>query len=419
MKGSKYLSDILTSARIQKFQKGSINAITAWVGSGKTDFSMNVLHSTLPPDKHMLFLTDTCMNREQVLATFSNVQAYDKDWRKHMNRLSKITWGRYPFILKDNITVMNYAQVGAILYYGHEFDWGAFEYVVCDEIHNLVNYAKIKSKAKDIIPVNVHDITIDKINDTLATLPDVKIIGLSATPSNLWQRFSNVNYVLSDAEMADLYQFEVFNEKPYRDYVKVLRNIQQGEKGIIYFDRITALEAVEELLNVRNHVTASFWSLNNEDHPMTQAQKDVRRHIVEHQLIPPNIDILLINAACQTGVNIKNTDIDFMMVHSQNEDILTQVRGRLRHDLNLLHCLKMDNSIDVPCPVPAKYLNRVLMPSDTKAVYEEVRLMKPAPKNEIYRWGKVKDYLIANGHKIYQKTQGHGGKVKGWVIEKI
>lgn len=177
------------------------------------------------------------------------------------------------------------------------------------------------------------------------------------------------------------------------------------------------MEKAEAILQRSGHNTASFWSLKNEDHPMTQRQIDVREHIVNYHMIQSDVDILLINAACQTGVNIKNDDIDFMIVHSSNQNVITQVRGRLRDDLHTLYTYDIA-CLDFPNPVPIEYLNVPLTKEKTEAVCAEVRLMKPR-KNEHYQWGKTKDYLNENGYKVYKKSVGHGGVSKYWFIEKL
>ena len=414
--GSKHLAQVLSPTR---FVGGCINVVPAPVGSGKTYFSLEELPKHVQRGKYMLYITNTCMNREQILATARNTRSYSKKWREFINSNTKPfyphVWGTFkdPY---SYIVVLNYAQVGAILYYGHKFDWSKFEYIVCDELHNLINYKKIKPK-KGQVNTNFCDITIDKIKDTLCNHPNTKIIGLSATPDNICQEFSNINYILTDTELKTLYQYEVFNNWAYRDYVKILRAIPKGSKGIIYFDRITALKKVESILQQRGHNTASFWSLNNDDWIMTQRQIDVRQYIVQYQMIPQDVDILLINAACQTGVNMKNTDIEFMVVHSQDNNVITQVRGRLRHDLDTLYFFDK-NAIDTPNPIPVEYLNCPLTPVETAAVCDEVRLMR-AKGNEPYKWGKTKDYLLTNGYRVYKKSLGHGGLSKYWYIEKI
>jgi hypothetical protein len=260
------------------------------------------------------------------------------------------------------------------------------------------------------------DYTIAKIRDTLHNHPSVKIIGMTATPQKVYKFFRGHYWnVLEDYELNGLYRYQINHLWYYRDYMKVLRAIPLGSKGIIYFDHITALKKVEAALQAMGHKTASFWSLANQTHTMTSRQKSVQNCIINHQLIPPCVDILLINAAAQTGVNIKNTNIGFMMAHTSNEEILTQVRGRLRQDLNSFYFYKPDG-IDLPSPVPVSYLNRPLTATETADLCDIVRLMRPKG-NIPYKWGEVKEYLRRNGYSVTKTTKGHGGKTRAYVIK--
>lgn len=85
--------------------------------------------------------------------------------------------------------------------------------------------------------------------------------------------------------------------------------------------------------------------------------------------MPKYIDILLINAPCETGVNIKNNDIDFIIIHSENNDTITQVRGRLRNDLKQLY-LYSKYFVDIPNEVPQEYLNIKLTKNDLDMLCE-------------------------------------------------
>lgn len=411
MTGKYYLSDILNPSR---FKSGYINLIQAPVGSGKTNFALNELPKHALSNDYMLYITDSNMNREQILATYKNVCGYKKSWRDFLNSQTKPTirkgWGT----MASKITIMNYAQVAALINYGHTFDWSQFDYVVCDELHNLIYYKNIKQKSGSS---SILKYTIDKIQDTLLNHPHVKIIGMTATPTKVFESFSNVYTVLTPQEMSELKRYDIIN-KPwyYRDYVKVLRAIPQGRKGIIYFDHVGTIKDAEAILQERGHKTGSFWSIVNEDHPMTDYQKSVRQYIINNQMIPSDVDILLINASAQTGVNIKNTDITFMIIHAaEGSDTLIQARGRLRNDLNNLYYYDKD-SVDMPSPVPIEYLNRKITVAEMKQVCAEVRFMKPKG-NDYYKTEKVVEYLNQHGYKIDKTTIGHSGKQRGYYIE--
>jgi len=405
MKGEKYLSEIgLTPDR---FKKGKVNIIECPTGAGKTHFSFNELPRFTESNYCILYITDTRMNREQILAGNDNTVDYDKSWRELINetpkekivKLHKNAWGSHADI---KITIMTYAKVGAVLHYGHPFDWSKFDYVVCDELQNLIKWQNIRAKNEDGKPlaVNILELTQKKIEQTLYS-SDTIIIALTATPDKVKKAFENCFDVLTPHEYGSLYQYENTETIYYRDCVKVLEDIPQGKRGIIFFYQISQLKRAESILSQAGHKTASIWSIENKDHPMSERQLEIRRHIIHNQKIPHGIDILLINSACETGVNIKNDDIDFVMVQSMDEDTITQARGRLRGDLSQLY-LYSNLIYDTQRPVPEKYLNRPLTAEEKKALCEEIRYL--SPKNQPYMWVKVKPYLEINGYKITDKT---------------
>jgi len=423
MTGKYFLSDILHPSR---FKQGFINLIKAPVGSGKTHFALNELPKHAINNDYMLFITDTNMNRDQIISTFDNACEYDKSWREFLNNQPKPKidkrWGTWR--CNSKITVMNYAQVAALFFYGHKFDWSKFDYIVCDELHNLIYYRNIKPRNSTTAnqgnaTASILDLTIAKIEETLILNPHVIVLGMTATPKVVLKSFPRVYDVLTPQEFDDLYRYDVINKWYYRDYVKVLQAIPIGKKGIIYFDRISTnvgIKKAESILVGLGHKTGSFWSMRNKDHTMTQRQLDVRQYIVDNQMIPPDVDILLINAACQTGVNIKNKDVTFMVIHAPDgSDTLTQAKGRLRNDLQNLYYYKSDG-IDYPNPVPVRFLNCKFPAEKTKELCAEIRYMKPKG-NEHYQWEYTKKYLEQKGYKVTKTTMGHGGKQRAWFIE--
>ena len=53
-------------------------------------------------------------------------------------------------------------------------------------------------------------------------------------------------------------------------------------------------------------------------------------------------NVLIINRATESGVNIRDLKIQFMICNTKNEVQQVQARGRIRHDIDLL-VLKTNN----------------------------------------------------------------------------
>ena len=409
MKGSYYVSDILTPER---FKSGFVNVVECPTGSGKTTAIFEKLPQYVDSNNEILFITDNNMNRSQTLATRLNTQAYNKNWREYINACTKeqLTpngWGDWNI---TKITTMNYHEVGAVLHFGYEFDWSKFTYVVMDEAHNLIYYQNMKSKNGSF---NVLHHTRAKIEDTLAHYPSVKIIALTATPKKVYEAFRRSRSVFTPEEIESLYQYEIGQLWYYRDIQKILSAIPIGARGIIYTARIRNIKQYQEFLISKGHKAIGFWSTANKDpeHVMTVEQLEVRQHIIDEKVIPQGIDILVINKACETGIDIKNKDLTFMVVHATyGSDTFIQAKGRIRNDIPNVYY--RDNSYnDASDNIPDEYLDTPLTADVTKKLAVEViRLFKPK-KNEPYKWGKeIKEFLESKGYSILETKRRIGKK---------
>ena len=401
MTGTHYLAELaLTPAR---FVQGKINVIDCPTGAGKTTFSLFHLPQFAQSNNCVLYITDTLMNKQQIVQNYEQTREYDEKWRKFMNKHTKAeiiqksanAWGTQ----KAQITAMTYAKVGAILAHGNEFDWSKYDFIILDELHNLINFQNIPLNGNS---ANILSLAKSKIENTLYQYRDVSILALTATPDKVYKHFKNTYPVLSPHEKDSLFQYQTHNKIIYSDYSELLQMIPQGKKGIVYFTQIRTLKKAEKILTDNGHRAISLWSVSNTNHPMSNEQQQVRNHIIKHQLIPENIDILLINSSCETGVNIKNSNIDFMLIHSTDKDTITQVRGRLRHDLFLLYEYSPNYKKSVIMPV--EYLNRPLSAAEKDFLCCEVLRVWNKKTNEPYKWKGTKEYLQGNGYKVTEKT---------------
>lgn len=137
------------------------------------------------------------------------------------------------------------------------------------------------------------------------------------------------------------------------------------------------------------------WSENNKDHPMTAEQRAARQHILTHEEIPPQYDMVILNASSETGINIHGK-VDYIVVHSQEPETQVQIRGRYRHDLDRLYLLDY-NSIQVP----GEYLDCELSAEQREELCQVIGLRDP--KGRVYKWSTVKSRLESAGYSIVEK----------------
>lgn len=402
MKEGHTVSDILTPHHLKS---GVLNVLQCPTGSGKTYALLKTLPQYVDSYNEILFLTDCNLNRGQVLKQYPETRVYYKDWREFINAQPRENLAPQGFGTagKAFITVMNYHQAGSILYFGHPFDWSKFKYVILDEAHNLIYYQCIKSKNGAI---NVLPYTKAKIEETLKHFPQVKIIAATATPRQIFKHFKNAQNVFTEEEYNSLMQYEVENLWFYRDIIKVLDDIPLGKKGIVYTSRITNIKKYQDILISKGHKAIGIWSLIPEkEHPMTAEQKAVRQHIIDTKKIPPDIDILLINKAAETGVSIENDNITFAIIHAAiGSDTYIQAKGRIRNDIPNLYFLDK-NCIDANVNIPEEYLNTPLTTETKKILCTDI-IRYISPSGKPYLWGaKVKKHLEENGFLIKETTK--------------
>ena len=119
---------------------GQLNMIKAPVGSGKTTWALRHLSKNMESPLGMVYLIDTQNGRDQIVSANSDIAAHFSDvW------LDKVVngwemFGEVP--QEDKIVVMTYAKFGAIAKKYPEFAFGTFDYIICDEIHNLPRFMR-------------------------------------------------------------------------------------------------------------------------------------------------------------------------------------------------------------------------------------------------------------------------------------
>lgn len=140
---------------------------------------------------------------------------------------------------------------------------------------------------------------------------------------------------------------------------------------------------------------------------MTEEQLAVRKEVLENSRIPPQYNLLIINASSETSIKIKSR-VDYVIAHTGSEDSKIQARGRVNSDLERMYVLS-DEACEIE--VPEEFLNRKLFAEDKEALCKALSIFKPR-KKEIYAWTGVKKRLIEAG---YVLTKGRENNK--WYVE--
>lgn len=270
----------------------------------------------------MIYLIDTQNGRDQIVSANSDIAAHYSDtW------LDKVMNGWEMFSedpQEDKVVVMTYAKFGAIVKKYPEFAYGMFEYIICDEIHNLPWFMRFGGA--DGEDKNWYAYAKDQLEEIVEWSGTI-VIGLSATPSKAEEKMlCPIARITVDD---DVFQLGTKETVTYSNKLLLLNEIQTGQKGLAYFHRITDMQAFYSAATERNIKAVCIWSAGSKTHPMSQAQLQARNHILEKKELPPQYDLVIINASSETSISIFGK-VDYIIVHCQDEDTQTQVRGRYR-----------------------------------------------------------------------------------------
>ena len=385
-----------------------ISLIVAPCGSGKTYFTFNTL---IQGEKleNIVYLCDTSNLKRAV--------RLDKDY-SHLCRFysknddnnvvnNSIEFGEG--FGENKITVMTYAQFG---YYAkrNPDSFKKIKLIVMDEAHQIVDY-RMKFDNEDS---DMYEVAIEKIKSLSR---QAKVVMLSATPElityNKGFKVPTTYDFSNEPEIKRLRENIVIPYRSNREIKKVIKDFKKvttrtGVKMLVYTDRIATVNDIVKTCFNEGVRAVGLWSLNNKENVMSTHQLEVLESVVKDGMIPDNIDILIINASLQTGINIKNNDIDWVLVNSTNKTTQIQARSRVRKDIDRLYLKSEDSEVSNDIELDEKWLNRPLTSNDKKELSNEIQLYDE--RGRLIKWKGLSLRLIEQGYKIEDLTKVIEGK---------
>jgi len=390
MVGTKYLSELVDVAALQK---GQLNVIKAPTGSGKTYFALEHIPSLVPDSVHqVVYLIDTINGKEQILRNYNAISEYC-GWSKEVDA------GGMWFEPTGKVVILTYAKFGYLLMRYTDFH-EHFSYIICDEIHSLLKFQHFSKQP------NLHSIAKSGLEQAVKRNKSV-VIALTATPNTIYKEFQASSTEIP-IDQSELIHYEVEETIGYTNLDSVLSEIEIGSVGLCYMTRISQMKAFEEEARSAGFSPACIWSISNSDHKMTDEQLSVRESVLKDFAIPPQYDLLIINSSSETSLKIKSP-VDYVIVHSTNPDTQTQVRGRVNSDLKRLY-LPTEGIPSVQ--VPKAYLGVRLFTADKRALIAELDLRNQ--NNRLYGWPKVKEILIDNDYSV---VEGRSNNLRYAIIK--
>lgn len=241
---------------------GQLNIVEAPVGSGKTTWALRHLAKELDSPLSMIYLIDTKNGNEQIVSANSDVAMhYNDTW------FDKVSHGWEMFSedpQEDKVVVMTYAKFGVLAKKDPEFAFGTVDYIICDEIHNLINFMTFGGENGEDKNWYVHaKLQLEEIVKGSGTT----VIGLSATP---WRAVENMDCPIAHITVDDdVFQLETKETICYSNKLLLLDEIQKGDKGLVYIHRVSDMESFCAAATERNFKAICIWSVNNVKHPMS------------------------------------------------------------------------------------------------------------------------------------------------------
>ncbi|MDK0795184.1 DEAD/DEAH box helicase family protein [Clostridium perfringens] len=312
-----------------------MNLIVAPAGSGKTYWIFNTLVKDYDLSK-VIYLCDTSNLKEAV--------AKDKEYMDKCHIVDERFEG-----FGSKVTIMTYSKFGHMLIKNKNVFDGV-QLIICDEAHNLFKYRNRfdskKQKNGEVDTKFVYTRTIDYLFDNVEK--GIDIVFTTATHRKVFEgvwvsedtkivedgklieekmfrietkRFKMLNILDMNKyqnikRLKEDFTYYVSNYKNIIYHLKAYNGFRFGKKALIYTDRIDTVKDFELICRNIGLKAIGIWYTNNQEKKMDDNQLEVRKSIIENGVIPKEIDVLIINSSYETGINIKNDNIELVVVNN-------------------------------------------------------------------------------------------------------
>ena len=372
---SKYLSDILET---DSFFRGTLNVVVAPCGCGKSTAAINVVAPMASHPYKALYLIDT-KNGCQRIANEKGLTLPCHYYGEEIANEKKL----HEFD-KNKVVVTTYAKFGVWCSQYPNFA-DHFEVIFCDEVHNLVQFASFSDEGNFTAVARDSICAAVKRGRTL-------FVGITATPDFLSSLRCPQYFVPVDASQLRHYTEE--NVIHYASINQLLRNLSPNQCGAIYVSRVTQMIEFERIARECGHSPICLWSLSYEKQQMNEEQMRVRNHLLTFEEVPPEYNLLIINASCETAINIRS-HMDFFIVHNGNPTHITQARGRYRGDLKTLYLFDRENGTVI---IPDEFIGHMLFKEGKADLNNAVYIKND--KGRLIPWKKLSQLITDSGYTI-------------------
>ena len=388
-----YLSDVIET---EKFKKGQANIIVAPCHSGKTTAAIGKIARLASCREKVLFLIDTTAGKDALLQKPGTAKI-SYQW---LRDIEEEWWGAPQS--GEGIRIMTYHQLGYQLIARPDF-MKDIEVVICDEMHNLIKYKGIEysqNKERGTLGTNREQTICKRALAELARISNQTenvplVVIMTATVNTVSRELDKLSVNTETFDYSALITTDRTEDtRYYADIETALKELPTGEKAVVYIASISDMRKWAAAADNGQRKICCLWGINNPDNPMSKEQLAVRSAILKTQRIPDDVDLLFINAAYETSINIENEDFNTMVIHNSSPDIQIQVRGRLRHDIKTLYIYDRNHE-KILDYFPAEYFDKFLTSDITSQIADRMNLRDE--KGHQRRWPSIRDALEKDG----------------------
>ena len=374
-----------------EIQYGKLNLIHAPCGSGKTTF----VEKKLWEESYwgdLLYLIDSRNALEAFKIRGEEKEYNGKIYYKHRG-----------------ITAMTYATFAALcIYKPDEWLWNDEDsLIVCDELQSVIKWSHIKNGEDDLWfrrDSNLHKTALEELHKRIKA--GARVVAITATPDSIENEFKDYFFKVPIHGVLKQYHAEhTFN---FQNLSSLATILPADKRGVIYTPHVTQIHKIRDQLQKRGIKAVGFWSENNCDHEMNHEEWAVRDSVILKGIIPDDVQVLLINAASETGINI-TSPVDYIVVNDSNPDTQIQAVGRVRHDVETVYLRDYNSQNKAYISrrhLPDKWLDRRLYDEDKRLLCEELNIRDD--RGRLYMWPNVKKSLRFSDFRVTDKQEKNG-----------
>lgn len=374
-----------------EIQYGKLNIINAPCGSGKTTF----VEKKLWEESYwgdLLYLIDSRNALEAFKIRGEEREYNGKIYYKHRG-----------------ITAMTYATFAALcIYKPDEWLWNDEDaLIVCDELQSVIKWSHIKNGEDELRfrkDSNLHKTALDELHKRIKI--GARVVAITATPDSIHKEFKDE--FLNVPIHGVLKQYHAAHTCTFQNLSSLVTTLPADKRGVIYTPHVTQIHSIRDQLQKRGIKAVGFWSENNINHDMDDEEWAVRDSVILKGIIPNDVQVLLINAASETGINI-TSPVDYIVVNDSNPDTQIQAIGRVRHDVDTVYLrdYSSQNYTYISYTrLAEKWLDRRLYEEDKRLLCEELNIRDE--RGRLYKWPNVKRSLRFSGFRVTDKQEKNG-----------